>query len=658
MGLFKEFSSNKHNRKLETEMEGLSDIFNNMDENEESHIEMLLSGIKHQASLNESLSIVQGARNQVKDFLKRHEENYKSEIGQPIGRSQRKDRIHKVITENYEFEKNNPTEHRLDLEKRAARYGHTMFGVHNMKPEDVERRIGNDLGNSKTDTNINNDKVKRRMPDGKIKTVGANLGFTGNAGGYSHYHNSKMEESTDRVKCASMTKDCGVGHKIKDRNGKDTYVNPSCLNKSGGANFAATVAKYNREDHARNASGEFGEDHAIFNSRAIKRAAENHAKKGKIIDVRGQQGDQDKMGWAHQILNATTKSHPHLNSHIHEYDYNKNLHDALGALRRGKKALDQHEENKGTKSPDPANLSRAESANFSHAGPTYYQDSHGNRHLNDSNIEKHQELYDTMKKADEEKLDHHTYLVKGGRNTRKDEKTGEEVPFGNKDKGISAKQPKSNATPESRASFLRADSSHKKTRYHSTVGERFLEDHEPDTHHVDHGDGTGHGYTAVHQEDKDGNIRRVAVPYIEHLNNHLEGHGHVEYKDRTDGAAGGIGHSRSQSSHSVSSASDNAALGEHPNSLHHQTHDSTVLDRSSGILHVANPKVMSSLGHHYNVPGDEGNKNERKKFKSHGIDISSIMRGQEERKSVEQAAAADKQARKAAKSAKKDAKSA
>ena len=461
------------------------------------------------------------------------------------------------------------------LEAAAKRLGHVQYNVKNMSASDFVKRLASDSGNKKTGMNVNNPLVNRRLSNGTPAQVHNNYGFGGNPVEFRQKTSSTDQSDGKKVaKCPHMTADCGVGHKTVDKNGQESRIGASCLAQSGGYKFGATLAKLSSNDRSRFGAST-NPDHAILMAHMIKTKAQEASSIGKVNDHRFQVSDQ---GGAHgeAVAKAVVDANPGLKDTIHMYDYNKDHSQVLHNLR--------------LKQAGKYNMS----GSFSHNGPSYFMNSSGGRQINAANMKNHGSFYTALSTAEHEGLDHHTYLVRGGRSMHPDGKV-----FSDNETGYAHKQPKSNASQAQKDAYISTDAAHTATRYYATQpshGIRHLKDHEPDESFDEK---SGQGHVSIKQNDKLGISRRVKIPFIQHQNNEVAGHGKVGPNERSDGAAGGIGHSKSQASSAVASGSAKAITGEVSNSLMHQTHDDTVLDRNTGILHVANPHVLSSLGHHY-----------------------------------------------------------
>ncbi len=494
-------------------------------------------------------------------------EGYGRPMGKPLNREEAIEAARKAVEEHYS---KSPEEQAEAIEEARKRYAHTRFGDKNMSLPELKSRIIS--SNKKTGMNVDNPLVKRKSFDGKIRTVGENLGFGGLAKSATLYHDSSLEHKTTIGKCPNATKDCANGHTvIKD--GKTLDVAPSCLAQSGGYGMAGWCKKGISEDHARHGK-DMTKDHAILLAHFIKSIAEKHKKNGKVIDIRHQVSDQEG-DYTHGIVKELIKHNPNLKDYIHSYDYNKNYEDVLRNLRSQKSGEDNIH------------------GNFSHSGPTYYEDEDGNRHINHKNSELHSKFFRALQAANEEGLDHHTYLVRGGRQVDEDGN----VKRGNPSIENVHKQPRSH---EDSTNYTRVDNRHTHTRFYKLNNDMFeknsyhkireLMDGEPEEEHNLDKNGEGHGYVTVRSNGK-----RIRVPYYQYRTNHVEGHGHVHHNERTDGAAGGVGHSRVQASSGVASTPVNAGSGEHPNSLFHQMH--VHFNERTGRLDVADPHQMARLGH-------------------------------------------------------------
>jgi hypothetical protein len=539
---------------------------------------LILSSGKKTSSINESenKAVTDSLNNKDKAWHKRHEssDGYGVESGKPLTPEESKISAGNAVAAHY---KKTPTDQTNSLISAAKRFGHVQYGEKDMTPENVVSRMSSDSGNKKTGMNVDHPLVGRQLSNGSVAKVHNNYGFGGNPVVHTQQFNSKDDSPHKNVKkCPHMTADCGVGHSITNKKGEHEKIGPSCLAQTGGYKFANTLAKLDNNDRAR-----FGEkinpDHAILMAHMIKTRAEKAASLGKVNDHRFQVSDQHG-DHGEAVAKAVVDAHPHLKEAIHMYDYNKDHNKVLSNLR--------------LKKSGKYNMS----GSFSHNGPAYHMDASGQRQINTKNLEDHGKYFSALQTAENEGLDHHTYLVRGGRSQHKDG-----TPFKDTETGFAHKQPKSNAAPAQKEAYINTDAAHTHTRYYGTTadhGVRVLKASEPIEHH-DKESGTGH--VSILQKNSSGGLDRVKIPYIQHLVNHVEGHGKVSPDERSDGAAGGVGHSKSQASSAVASGSTKAIVGENKNSLMHQMHDNTVLDRSSGILHVANPHVLHALGHTYNT---------------------------------------------------------
>jgi hypothetical protein len=506
----------------------------------------------------------------------RHEspEGYGEISGKPLSPEESVSSAHDAVTAHY---KKSKSEQEDALKTAAKRFGHVQYGKKDMTPENIVSRMASDSGNKKTGMNVDNKLVRRKLENGSEATVHNNYGFGGNP--VVHHQGTSSEDVSKPSavkKCPSMTADCGTGHRIKNSKGETEVIPPSCLAQSGGYKFTNTLAKLSNNDRAR-FGAKANPDHAILMAHMIKTKAEKAKSLGKVNDHRFQVSDQHG-DHGEAVAKAVVDANPHLKETIHMYDYNKDHNKVLKNLRL-KKSGKYHM-----------------SGSFSHNGPSYYTDSAGTQHINNKNLMDHGKFFTALQTAEKEGLDHHTYLVRGGRSQHSDGSV-----FSDKETGYTHKQPKSNAADAQKKAYMDTDALHTKTRYYGTNadhGVRVLNDNEPSESHDEK---TGKGHVSIMQKNSEGKLERIKIPYIEHKVNHIEGHGKVSPDERSDGAAGGVGHSKSQASSAVASGAAKAIVGENKNSLMHQVHDNTILDRTTGVLHVANPHVLSKLGHHYST---------------------------------------------------------
>ena len=104
-------------------------------------------------------------------------------------------------------------------------------------------------------------------------------------------------------------------------------------------------------------------------------------------------------------------------------------------------------------------------------------DSGGQRHINFKNLQMHGEYYTALQTAENEGMDHHTDLVRGGRTQHEDG-----TVLTDAESGYPHKQPRSNATQIQKDSYKKIDALHTHTRYYATLPEHgvsTLQPHEP-----------------------------------------------------------------------------------------------------------------------------------------------------------------------------------